>query len=145
MFGGGRYDNLVGQYGKNPSADGVPAVGFAMGDVIARDFLETHNLLPKLPSSAHLYLAPVSEKDVENAAKLASELREKGLHVALGMGHEKVGDHIKAAVKLGIPYFAAYGEKEKESGMLTVKALATQEEKTLPAENVAGYCKGGSA
>ncbi len=127
LFGGGRYDNLVGQYG----SESVPAVGFAMGDVIARDFLETHNLLSTLPSTATLYLAPVTEEDTENASRLATELREKGLNVAFGMGHEKIGDHIKAALKLSIPYFAAYGEKEKSAGTLTVKTLATSSEQTL--------------
>jgi histidyl-tRNA synthetase len=133
MFGGGRYDNLVGQYG----GDEVPAVGFAMGDVIARDFLETHNLLPKLPSSATLYLAPVSSDDAEDAAKLADELRGKGVHVALGMKHEKIGDHIKNAVKLGIPYFVAYGGKEKESGHVTMKELATEKEESIHIDKLA--------
>ena len=40
LFGGGRYDNLLEIFGVEP----VPAVGFGMGDVTIRDFLETHNL-----------------------------------------------------------------------------------------------------
>lgn len=40
LFGGGRYDNLLEIFGVEP----VPTVGFGMGDVTIRDFLETHNL-----------------------------------------------------------------------------------------------------
>jgi histidyl-tRNA synthetase len=40
LFGGGRYDNLLEIFGVDP----VPTVGFGMGDVTIRDFLETHNL-----------------------------------------------------------------------------------------------------
>jgi len=40
LFGGGRYDNLLEIFGVEP----VPTVGFGMGDVTMRDFLETHNL-----------------------------------------------------------------------------------------------------
>ncbi len=40
LFGGGRYDNLLKIFGVEP----IPAVGFGMGDVTIRDFLETHNL-----------------------------------------------------------------------------------------------------
>jgi histidyl-tRNA synthetase len=40
LFGGGRYDNLLELFGVDP----VPTVGFGMGDVTIRDFLETHNL-----------------------------------------------------------------------------------------------------
>lgn len=44
LFGGGRYDNLLEMFGVPP----VPTVGFGMGDITIRDFLETHNL-PLLP------------------------------------------------------------------------------------------------
>jgi histidyl-tRNA synthetase len=42
LAGGGRYDNLLEMFGVEP----LPAVGFAMGDVTIRDFLETHKLGP---------------------------------------------------------------------------------------------------
>ncbi|MDP2704788.1 MAG: ATP phosphoribosyltransferase regulatory subunit [bacterium] len=40
LFGGGRYDNLLEVFGVDP----VPTVGFGMGDITLRDFLETHGL-----------------------------------------------------------------------------------------------------
>lgn len=40
LFGGGRYDNLLEIFGVEP----VPTVGFGMGDITIRDFLETHSL-----------------------------------------------------------------------------------------------------
>lgn len=40
IAGGGRYDNLLELFGVEP----VPIVGFAMGDITLRDFLETHGL-----------------------------------------------------------------------------------------------------
>lgn len=43
LCGGGRYDNLLELFDVEP----VPAVGFGWGDITMRDFLETHNLLPK--------------------------------------------------------------------------------------------------
>ena len=132
MFGGGRYDYLVEEYG----TDHVPAAGFGMGDVTARDFLETHKLLPSDRATADLYLAPLSEADGERAAGAAAFLREKGVNVALGMKYGKLADHLKAAEKLKIPYFAAFGEKERESGSLSVKNLETKEEKTVPLHEV---------
>jgi histidyl-tRNA synthetase len=42
LFGGGRYDNLLEMFGVEP----LPTVGFGMGDVTMRDFLETHKLPP---------------------------------------------------------------------------------------------------
>ncbi|MBX4195552.1 ATP phosphoribosyltransferase regulatory subunit [Candidatus Parcubacteria bacterium] len=40
LFGGGRYDNLLEVFGVDP----IPTVGFGMGDITIRDFLETHKL-----------------------------------------------------------------------------------------------------
>ncbi len=40
IFGGGRYDNLLELFDVEP----VPAVGIACGDIVIRDFLETHGL-----------------------------------------------------------------------------------------------------
>jgi histidyl-tRNA synthetase len=40
IFGGGRYDNLLELFEVEP----VPAVGIACGDIVIRDFLETHGL-----------------------------------------------------------------------------------------------------
>ena len=40
IAGGGRYDNLLEIFDVDP----IPAVGFGMGDVTLRDFLETHGL-----------------------------------------------------------------------------------------------------
>jgi histidyl-tRNA synthetase len=42
IAGGGRYDNLLEVFGVEP----VPIVGFGMGDITLRDFLETHKLGP---------------------------------------------------------------------------------------------------
>ena len=138
LFGGGRYDNLVGQYGK----EGVPAVGFAMGDVIARDFLETHGLLPMLPARTTLYVAPVTDSDAEAASAFAERLRAKNINVALGMKHEKIGDHIKAALKLGIPYFAAYGKEEENTGMITVKNLSAEKEEKHAEADIPAHLRG---
>jgi histidyl-tRNA synthetase len=40
LFGGGRYDNLLELF----DVEAVPAVGIACGDIVIRDFLETHGL-----------------------------------------------------------------------------------------------------
>lgn len=42
LAGGGRYDNLLELF----DVEAIPAVGFGMGDITMKDFLETHKLLP---------------------------------------------------------------------------------------------------
>ena len=131
LFGGGRYDYLIEEYG----GEHVPAIGFGMGDVTLRDFLEKYSLLPDQRGTADIYLAPATHDDAERTAGAASFLREKGVRVALGMKHEKTADHIKAARKLEIPFFAVYGEKETSSGTVMLRDLRTKEEKTVQFED----------
>jgi histidyl-tRNA synthetase len=50
MFGGGRYDGLVGLFG----ADSVPTVGMAPGATTFQNFLEAHQLLPELTSTTEV-------------------------------------------------------------------------------------------
>lgn len=133
ILGGGRYDSLVEKYGSEP----VAAVGFAIGDVVLKDFLTTHDLMPGLLPTTQLYLAAIGSPDTAFGA--ADTLRATGVTVALGMKHEKIGDHIKTADKLGIPYFAAYGDDEIQSGEISVKNLVSGEITKLLLTDVAAF------
>ena len=135
MAGGGRYDNLLDIFGD----ERVPAVGFAMGDAIARDFLSTHNLLPAYAPTTELMLCVVDESAVPHATKLAQDLRKEDVSVAVNFSGKKIGDQIRQADKMKIPYIIAIGEKERDSGQYTVKNLATGHELTVSADRIAEH------
>ena len=135
LFGGGRYDNLLSLFG----AEKVPAVGFAMGDVTARDFLETHNLLPAYAPSTELMIAIVDESAKDHAIRLAQDLRREDISVAVNFSGKKVGDQVRHADKMKIPFVVAVGASERESGRYTIKNLASGNEITLPADRIAEH------
>ena len=118
MFGGGRYDGLVGLFGVEP----VPTVGFGMGDVTLQNFLETHKLLPKLEPEVDLYVVLVGDV-YEQAQKLLAELRQKGLNVAVDSSGRKADKQTKTADKMGVQHVLFIGEKELADGTYTVKDL----------------------
>ncbi|MFZ1523024.1 MAG: ATP phosphoribosyltransferase regulatory subunit, partial [Candidatus Saccharimonadales bacterium] len=97
MFGGGRYDGLVGMFGVDP----VPTIGFGMGDATLMNFLESNNLAPKLNTSADIYLMVENEADFEAAQKYALSLRAKGKTVAVDFSGRKIDKQFKSAKKLG--------------------------------------------
>ncbi len=132
LFGGGRYDDLLSVFGVEP----VPAVGFGMGDVTIRDFLDVHDLLPKSPAPADLYIATTSPALIGAAESLALHLRDRGSAVRVNLGGRKVGEQIKEADRAGIPYLLVVGEDEVASGTYKLKKLATGVEKTLRAEEI---------
>ena len=135
LFGGGRYDNLLSLFGGEP----IPAVGFGMGDVTARDFLETHNLMPAYTPSTELMICIVEPEATSHAVQLAQSLRREDVTTAVNFSGKRIGDQIRGADKMKIPFIIAVGAKERDSGRYTVKNLSTGVEITLPADRIAEH------
>ncbi len=134
VFGGGRYDDLLDIF----DARKVPAVGFGAGDVTARDFLETHKLLPTYKPTTDVYICTLGTEVAEHARALAETLRKEKLNVALDLSGKKLGDQIKIASKQSIPYVLVVGPDEITSGIYPLKNLADGLEKKVKVEEIAG-------
>lgn len=124
LFGGGRYDNLLEIFGE----ENIPAVGFGMGDITMQNFLETHNLLPDYTSPTQLYICTVEEERVPLAQEFAQKLREHDISVAINYSSKKIGDQIKTANKLKVPFILCIGEDEISRDEFTIKNLKTGKE-----------------
>lgn len=131
IFGGGRYDGLVGAFGVEP----VPTTGFGMGDVSLQDFLKTHKLLPSLPPETDAAVILIGNV-YPAAQKTLAKLREEGLRLAIDSTGRKVEDSIKSAVKAEIPYVIFIGEQELQSQRFKLRHLQTGEERELSLERV---------
>lgn len=136
LFGGGRYDDLVGIFG----VEKVSGVGFGWGDVTTRDFLETYNLLPKYQPPVRLYIAHL-DGYIQEANKLANYIREQGINAAVDLTDKKVSAQVKTADKQKIPYVLVVGEEEVKSGKYKVKSLLSSSETEIPKEGIAAILK----
>lgn len=135
LFGGGRYDNLTALFDDEP----VTGVGFGMGDVTIRDFLEVRGLTPTYLPPTKLYLALPDQAQTKEALVLAQELRAQGVTVALDWGDKKLGDQIKTATKHKILYLMVVGERELADGTFAVRDLATGHETPLQRAQLASF------
>ena len=131
LFGGGRYDGLVGLFGAEP----LTAVGFAPGLTMTQLFLESHELLPEQRSTTDIYVVVIGEAN-KAAARVASQLREEGLNVELDITNRKIDKQLKTAIKKKIPYLLFVGEEEAKNEIYPLKAVATREEKKLSIERI---------
>lgn len=128
LLGGGRYDNLTSLF----EGESISGIGFGMGDVTMRDFLETHNLLEgHIPSSTpSLMIIPTDgEKNIESL-RIADMFRQSGATVAVNTGSKKLAKKIGDASETGISYIIVVGDTEVTSQVFTLKNLKTSEEKT---------------
>ncbi len=128
MLGGGRYDDLTGMFG----GDAISGVGFGMGDVTMRDFLETHDLLPESVRSTapHLIVIPMTPEENLFAEQVAHHVRQAGFSVSTDIGTKKLGEKIGRASEKGAKFICVIGEDEVASSTLTFKSLGSGEERT---------------
>ncbi|HSW79938.1 MAG TPA: histidine--tRNA ligase [Candidatus Saccharimonadales bacterium] len=136
MFGGGRYDGLVGLFGVEP----VPTVGFAMGDVTLANFLESHELIPELQPEVDVYAIFVGNV-WDQAQKVVELMRSEGLNVACDLTDRKLDKQIKTADKKGIHYVVIIGQKEIDDGRFVLKHLGTGAEERHSAARIASIVK----
>jgi histidyl-tRNA synthetase len=126
MFGGGRYDGLVGLFGAEP----ISAVGMAPGGTVLENFLQVHQLIPDFSSNTDVYV--ISLGDVKRQAlKLARDLREAGVNVELDVSDRKLDRQIKTAARKKIPYMLFIGEQEVQSEIYPLKNVITASEEKL--------------
>src|SRR3989338_5242161 len=135
LFGGGRYDSLLAQFGGQK----IPAVGFGMGDVTARHFLEVRGLMPEHAPAPELMLCIVDKGAPGHAIRIAQDLRREDVAVSVNLSGKRVGDQVRQADKMKIPFVIAIGSKERDSGRYTIKTLSTGHEITLAADAIAGH------
>ena len=129
MFGGGRYDNLVGLFVKNAKISGV---GYGMGDVTLENFLFTHNLVPEtFGSGVKVLVTRFDDVPYEQYINTVEALRDAGIVSSVYLGSKKFGKQIDFAVKDGYSHVVIMGGDEMARGVIRLKNLNTREESEI--------------
>jgi histidyl-tRNA synthetase len=132
LFGGGRYDDLVGLF----SNQRVPGVGFAMGDVTLFDFLGTHGLLPAPEAECDVIVVPLEEDLFSAARDIARDLRAAGHRTALPLEPRKLGKELKRADRSGARAVVIVGPEDWPRGEVGVRDLASRDQRTVRRDEV---------
>ena len=127
MFGGGRYDGLVGLFGAEP----ISAVGMAPGLSMTEVFLKSHNLVPELVSTTDVYMVVLDAAIIDRADKLAERLRGEGVTVELDFTGRKLDKQIKTALKKEIPFMLFVGENDLKKDIYNFKDTKSSKEEAL--------------
>jgi threonyl-tRNA synthetase len=78
--------------------------------------------LPAWLSPVQVALLPVADRHVKHCETLAAELTEAGVRTSLDDSKESVGKKIRNAEMSKSPYMLVVGDKEAESGKLSVRS-----------------------
>ena len=137
MFGGGRYDNLVGMFQKNAKISGV---GYGMGDVTLESFLLTHKLVPDLnKGETKVLVTRFDDVPYEKYLELVNDLRKLGVTASIYVGTKKFGKQIDYAVKGHYSHVVIMGASELEGGIVKIKDLESREESEVALSALSEY------
>jgi histidyl-tRNA synthetase len=134
IAGGGRYDNLIGQL--SDGAVSMPALGFAMGDVVLGELIRQRaaarqklEIATKQQNNINIYVVIAKEQRRTDALEQIQELRDRGYRVDYPLTAEKVARQFQNAENAGSRIALLYGD---EWPQVKVKDLATREESLIP-------------
>ena len=120
ICGGGRYDDLTGIFGlKN-----VSGVGVSFGADRIYDLMLDKELFPvQVSETTKLMFVNFGETEAKQCVKWAYALRLEGINTEVYPDSAKMKKQMKYANDKNIPFVALVGDKEIESGLLTVKDM----------------------
>lgn len=127
LCGGGAYDNLL-QIFNEPALGGI---GFGLGDVTLRDFLDCHHLLPDL-SKPRTDVLVVSLNEVQSSRvwEVAKELRAQGINCECLYGAQKTKKVFQYSEHKGHPWIILLGDSNAPEG-LVLKCTDDRTSKTI--------------
>jgi histidyl-tRNA synthetase len=138
IAGGGRYDTLIRVL--SDGAVSMPALGFAMGDVVLGELInETAHVRQKLENAIandrkiDIYVVIAKEQRRADALAQIQQFRDHGYRVDYPLTNEKVGKQFQTAEQLGARVSVLFGD---EWPQVKIKNMATAEQELLPSEGL---------
>lgn len=131
--GGGRYDDLLKQFG----GPAIAATGFGMGDCVLAIFLEEKGLLQsQLPGrSLDFFVACVDEAYRDAAVGLTMKLRSAGRSANFSYKAAKIGKQLKQASEQNAAKSVILGDEFREN-KVTVKDMSTGEQELVDVDEL---------
>ncbi|MCD4830911.1 MAG: histidine--tRNA ligase [Anaerohalosphaeraceae bacterium] len=134
ICGGGRYDNLLADFG-GPK---ISATGFGMGDCVLAILLEEKGLLPKASGlgTVDCYVACLDEELRQKSVKIAAKLRASGICAEFSYKSGNLGKQLKQASALNAKSCIILGQEFKQDGKVVLKDMAEGSQQIIAIEEL---------
>ena len=141
ICGGGRYDNLLRDFGGPP----VGATGMGMGDCVLEILLEQRGLLDaQVPKRTIDYFVAVADPQVAEAMYwVVAQIRSKGRSASFSYKQGGLSKQLKEAVAQNAAKCVILGQEYRDSRQVAVKDMATGTQETLDVDQFLSRLAGG--
>ncbi len=130
ICGGGRYDNMIGAL----SGENLAAVGISFGIDTLCEVLKEKTIEEKSLTKAFAIGIGVKEKEL---IKIVKSLREAGVNTGFDLSGKGVSKNLDYVSKKNIPFAVIVGNKELESGKLTLRDMKSGTEEKIGLKEIA--------
>ena len=138
ICGGGRYDNLTGVFGM----DGVSGVGISFGADRIYDVMNQLDLFGNIRSSfTTVLILNFGNKELGYGLRILKELINLGISTELYPDTVKLKKQMSYADSRKIPYIIIAGEEEIKDNIVTVRIMASGEQKKIPVGDLGSFIK----
>ncbi len=134
--GGGRYDNLVNNFG----SFNAPATGISIGlDRLVFALMQKKEF--KIKQSKPVVICIFDKNSMKEYINVQTILRKAGISVEIYPGESKLKKQMEYANKIKSPAVILYGEDEIKSGKLTLRNLSSGKEQSIKINELANEIK----
>tara|TARA_Y100001970_G_C14191585_1_gene835695 strand:+ start:45 stop:1379 length:1335 start_codon:yes stop_codon:yes gene_type:complete len=134
--GGGRYDNLVNNFGNYDA----PATGISIGlDRLVYALMQKKEF--KIKQSKPVVICVFSKNSMKEYIDLQKLLREAGVSTEIYPGEGKLKKQMEYANKINSPAVILYGEDEIKSGKPTLRNLSSGDERSIEIKELVNEIK----
>ncbi|KDE58304.1 histidyl-tRNA synthetase [Halostagnicola sp. A56] len=133
IFGGGRYDDLIEQFGGQPT----PAVGVAPGHATLSLLLQRADVWPAEAVQTDYYVLQVGDTRSE-AARITRALRDHGHVVETDIAGRSFGAQLEYADSINAETTVIVGEQDLANDEVTIKEMESGDQVQAPVEEFPG-------
>ncbi|SEW15817.1 histidine--tRNA ligase [Natrinema salifodinae] len=133
IFGGGRYDDLIEQFGGQPT----PAVGVAPGHATLSLLLQRAGVWPAEEVTTDYYVLQIGDTRAE-ASRIVRDLRERGHVVETDVAGRSFGAQLDYADSINAETVVIVGEQDLANDEVTIKDMASGDQIQVPVDEFPG-------
>jgi histidyl-tRNA synthetase len=127
VCGGGRYDNLIEEFG----GPHTPATGYAFGfDRLVESMIKQGISFP-LTVQTRVIVAPTTNQMRNETVRIAEQLRSQGIKAETDVSQRSLNDILSYADRTDVPFVLIIGPKEQKEGRVILKSLKERKQESL--------------